>query len=216
MATMLGFLTTDAPVNPALVGSLLREAVDGTFNQLYIDGDTSPDDMVLLMANGAAGGETIGQGHPALPLVSAAIEHVSATLTRKLARDGEGASKLLEVRVDGAASVSDARLAAKAVVGSMLVKSAVYGNDPNWGRVMVAVGYSGADVREDTLAIAIQDVEVFRAGTPLPFDERALSQALARSEVHVRVDLGLGEASATAWGCDLTPEYVRINAEYTT
>jgi glutamate N-acetyltransferase/amino-acid N-acetyltransferase len=216
MATMLGFLTTDAPVDGALVSSLLTDAVDASFNQLYIDGDTSPDDMVLLMASGAAGGETVREGHAALPLLKAAVEHVSATLTRKLARDGEGASKLLEVRVDGAASVADARLAAKAVVGSMLVKAAVYGNDPNWGRVIVAVGYSGAAVREDTLAIAIQDVEVFRNGAPLSFDDSALSQSLARSEVHVRVDLGLGEASATAWGCDLTPEYVRINAEYTT
>ncbi len=216
MATMLGFLTTDAPVDAALLPSLLSEAVDGTFNQLYIDGDTSPDDMVLLMANGAAGGEAIGPGHPALPLLSAAIEHVSATLTRKLARDGEGASKLLEVRVDGAASLPDARLAAKAVVGSLLVKAAVFGNDPNWGRIMVAVGYSGARVSEERLVIAIQDVEVFRGGAPVVFDEPALSLALAHSEVHVRVDLGLGDATATAWGCDLTPEYVRINAEYTT
>lgn len=216
MATMLAFLTTDAPVDVAVLPSLLRETVDASFNMLTVDGDTSTNDMVLLLANGAAGGVPIGAGHPALPLLGAALERVATTLTRKLARDGEGASKLLEVRVDGAATVEDARRAAKAVAGSLLVKAAVFGNDPNWGRVLVAVGYSGAQVREERLAVVIQNVEVYRDGVPVPFDAATLSRALAHSEVHFRVDLGAGEATATAWGCDLTPEYVRINSEYTT
>ena len=216
MATMLGFLTTDAPVDATVLQALLKDVVDASFNMLTIDGDTSPDDVVLLLANGAAGGEPMDAGHPALPLLRAAVERVSVTLTRKLARDGEGATKLIEVRVDGAATIADARRAAKAVARSALVKTAVYGNDPNWGRVLVAAGYSGADVREDKIALAIQDVDVFRAGAPVPFDEATLSAALSHPEVRFRLDLGLGDATATAWGCDLTPEYVRINAEYTT
>lgn len=216
MATMLGFLTTDAPIDAAVLQRLVREVVDVSFNMLTVDGDTSPDDVVLLLANGAAGGDTIGDGHPALPLLRAAVERVSVTLTRKLARDGEGATKLIEVRVDGAATIEDARRAAKTVARSPLVKTAVYGNDPNWGRVLVAVGYSGAQVREDKIALAIQDVDVFRDGAPVPYEEAALSAALNHPEVRFRIDLGLGDATATAWGCDLTPEYVRINAEYTT
>jgi glutamate N-acetyltransferase/amino-acid N-acetyltransferase len=138
------------------------------------------------------------------------------SLARKLARDGEGASKLIEVRVDGAADPPEARRAAKAVAGSSLVKTAVYGNDPNWGRVLVAVGYSGAHVAEPRVAVSVQDVDVCRDGAPVPFDEAGLRAALGHPEVRIRVDLGAGESSATAWGCDLTPEYVRINAEYTT
>jgi glutamate N-acetyltransferase/amino-acid N-acetyltransferase len=216
MATMLAFLTTDAPVDPGVVPSLLRETVDASFNMLTIDGDTSTNDMVLLLANGAAGGKSIGARHPALAVIGAALQHVATALTRKLARDGEGASKLLEVRVSGGRSAEEARRAAKAVAGSMLVKAAVYGCDPNWGRVLVALGYSGARVREDRLVMSIQDVEVCRDGAPVPFDEAALSQALTHSEVHLDIELGAGRSSATAWGCDLTPEYVRINSEYTT
>ncbi len=215
MATMLAYLTTDAPVGPAVIRPLLKDAVDESFNMLSIDGDTSPNDMVVLLANGAAGGETIGGGHPALPLLRAALRHAAVALTRQLARDGEGAGKLLVVRVDGAASVEDARRAARTIVLSPLVKTAVYGNDPNWGRVLVALGYSGARVRERDVSLAIQDVEVFRGGA-LPFDAAALSASLAREEVRVHLDLGAGDATATAYGCDLTPEYVRINSEYTT
>jgi glutamate N-acetyltransferase/amino-acid N-acetyltransferase len=216
MATMLAFLTTDAPVAADTLASVLRDAVDISFNVLTIDGDTSPDDVVLLLANGVAGGDEIDASHPALPLFRAAVEHVSVTLTRKLARDGEGASKLIEVRVDGAATLEDARRIARTVANSPLVKTAVYGNDPNWGRVIVAAGYSGAALRESSLSLWIQDVEVFRDGAPVAYDEAALSAGLAHPEVRIRVDAGLGEASTTAYGCDLTPEYVRINSEYTT
>ncbi len=216
MATMLAFLTTDAPVDADVLPSLLRETVDASFNMLTVDGDTSTNDMVLVMANGAAGGRPIGARHRARPLLRAALQHVAMALTRKLARDGEGASKLLEVRVQGAHSVQDARKAAKAVAGSMLVKAAIFGCDPNWGRILVALGYSGARVREKRLAVAIQDVDVCRNGAPVPFDEAGLSEALGHSEVYLRVDLGAGRFRATAWGCDLTPEYVRINSEYTT
>ncbi len=215
MATMLAFMTTDAPVAPSVIRSLLQDAVADSFNMLSIDGDTSPNDTVVLLANGAAGGETIGADHPALPLLRAAVTHVAVSLTRQLASDGEGAGKLIVVRVDGAASVEDARRAARTIVLSPLVKTAIYGNDPNWGRVLVALGYSGAQVRERVVSLSIQGVEVFR-GSAQPFDEAALSAVLAQEEVRIELQLGAGDASATAYGCDLTPEYVRINSEYTT
>ena len=215
MATMLAYMTTDAPVDPSIIRPLLKDAADESFNMLTIDGDTSPNDMVVLLANGAAGGETIGVNSPALPLLRAAVTHVAVSLTRQLARDGEGAGKLLVVRVDGAASTDDARRAARAIVLSPLVKTAVYGNDPNWGRVLVALGYSGARVRERDVALSIQGVEVFR-GSAVPFDAAALSKSLAQEEVRIDLHLGAGDASATAYGCDLTPGYVRINSEYTT
>lgn len=215
MATMLGFLTTDAPLEPAVMPGLVHRTVDASFNQLTIDNDTSPDDMVLLMANGAAGGEAIGPHHPALPLISAAVEHVAVSLTRQLARDGEGATKLIEVHVSGAATLAAARVAAKSVAGSMLLKAAVYGNDPNWGRALDAIGYSGVLAEEDRIVLSIQGVETYR-GAPVAFDEAALRKALAADEVRIEIDLGVGEDSAMAWGCDLSPDYVRINAEYTT
>jgi glutamate N-acetyltransferase/amino-acid N-acetyltransferase len=219
VATMLVFLTTDAPVQADFLRESLRQAADASFNMMTIDGDTSPNDMVLALANGAASGpgdEAIGPGHRAAPLFQAALTQVCTHLARELARDGEGASKLIEVRVEGAADEADARRVARAVAGSLLVKTAVHGCDPNWGRVLTAAGYSGARVREDTCCLYLQGVRVFARGLPEPFDEAALRQALAASEVTIRVDLGLGSGAATAWGCDLTPDYVRINAQYTT
>ncbi|MGB2695271.1 MAG: bifunctional glutamate N-acetyltransferase/amino-acid acetyltransferase ArgJ [Dehalococcoidia bacterium] len=218
MATMLAFLTTDAPIEPAVLAPLLTGVVDASFNMLTIDGDTSPNDTVVLLANGAAGldGSGFGPQHPALPLLRAAVQRVAVSLTRELARDGEGASKLLEVTVEHAARETDARRAAKAIAGSLLVKTAVFGGDPNWGRILVAFGNTGVDAEEKRITLRLQDVEVYRGGAPVVFDNTALARALAQSEVRIRVDLGIGDAAATAWGCDLTPEYVRINSEYTT
>jgi len=219
VATMLVFLTTDAPVQPDFLRDSLHRAADISFNMMTIDGDTSPNDMVLALANGAASGpgdEAIGPGHRAAPLFQAALTKVCTHLAREMARDGEGASKLIEVRVEGAASEADARRVARAVAGSLLVKTAVHGCDPNWGRVLTAAGYSGAQVREETCQLHLQGVRVFAGGLPEPFDEAALRAALANPEVTIHVDLGLGPGAATAWGCDLTADYVRINAEYTT
>ena len=219
VATMLVFLTTDAPVQPDFLRESLRRAADASFNMMTIDGDTSPNDMVLALANGGAAGpgdEPIGPGHRVAPLFQAALTRVCTHLARELARDAEGASKLIEVRVEGAADEADARRAARTVAGSLLVKTAVYGCDPNWGRILTAAGYSGAQVREEACRLYVQGVRVFAGGLPEPFDEAALRQALASREVSIRLDLGLGAGAATAWGCDLTPEYVRINAEYTT
>lgn len=219
VATMLVFLTTDAPVQPGFLRESLRRAADTSFNMMTIDGDTSPNDMVLALANGAASGpgdEAIGPGHRAAAVFQAALAEVCTHLARELARDGEGASKLIEVRVEGAADEADARRVARAVAGSLLVKTAVYGCDPNWGRILTAAGYSGAEIREETCQLHLQGMRVFARGLPEPFDETALREALTAREVTIRVDLGLGSGAATAWGCDLTQDYVRINAEYTT
>ncbi|MCH8066184.1 MAG: bifunctional ornithine acetyltransferase/N-acetylglutamate synthase, partial [Chloroflexi bacterium] len=151
----------------------------------------------------------------ALPLLAAAVERVAVTLTRKLARDGEGATKLIEVRVTGGATLAAARRAAKSVAGSMLLKAAMFGSDPNWGRVLDAIGYSGIQAEETRISLSIQGVETYR-GAPVPFDEAVLRNALAEEEVRIEIDLGEGEETAMAWGCDLTPEYVRINSAYTT
>ena len=216
MATMLAFITTDAPVAVDALRPLLREAAGASLNMLVIDGDTSPNDTLVLLANGAGGGDEIGVGSAVLPLLTAAVQHVAIALTRQLARDGEGASKLIVVRVDGAASVDDARRAAKTIARSPLVKTAMYGNDPNWGRILVALGYSGARAEEPRTSLWLQDTEVFSRGSAVAFDQAAASAALAVEEVAIRLDLGLGNATATAYTCDLTPDYVRINSEYTT
>jgi glutamate N-acetyltransferase/amino-acid N-acetyltransferase len=216
MATMLAFLTTDAPIEPAFLRQALDEAVAASFNMVTVDGDTSPNDMALVMANGMAGGDPIGAGHDAAPLFRDALRATCVHLAKGMARDAEGASKLIEVRVEGAASEADARRAARAVAGSMLVKAAVYGCDPNWGRILVAAGYSGADLREETTSLYLQDVCLLARGQLQPYDEPALRAAMAGPDAVIRLDLGLGEASATAWGCDLTEEYVRFNSEYTT
>ena len=215
MATLLGFLTTDAPLEPAVLPGLIHQTVDASFNQLTIDNDTCPDDTILLLANGAAGGEAIGPHHPALPLLAAAVERVAVSLTRQLAADGEGATKLIEVRITGADTLASARSAAKSVAGSMLLKAAMFGNDPNWGRALDAIGYSGVLAEETRISLSIQGVETYR-GAPVSFDEAALREALAEEEVRIEIDLGAGEEGAIAWGCDLSTEYVRINSEYTT
>jgi glutamate N-acetyltransferase/amino-acid N-acetyltransferase len=216
MATMLAFLTTDAPIEPAFLRQVLDEAVVVSFNMVTVDGDTSPNDMALVMANGVAGGEAIGAGHEAAPLFRQALRSTCVHLAKGLARDAEGATKLIEVRVEGATSEADARRAARAVAGSMLVKAAVYGCDPNWGRILVAAGYSGADLREETTSLYLQDACLLARGRLQPVDEASLRSALADPDVSIRLDLGLGQGRATAWGCDLTEDYVRFNSKYTT
>jgi len=216
LATMLAFLTTDASVESAFLHQTLREAVAVSFNMISVDGDTSPSDTLLIIANGAAGGPMIGEGNEGAPRFRKAVETVCVALAKGLARDAEGATKLIEVEVEGALTPTDARAAARTVAGSPLVKSAVYGNDPNWGRVLAAVARSGATAKEETVSLFWQGMCVFERGRPVPYDKDALSAATNEPEVRIRVDLGMGRAAAVAWGCDLTEEYVRINAEYTT
>lgn len=216
MATLFGFLTTDALVDTEAVDRLLRDAVRTTFNMISVDNDTSTSDTVTLFANGAAGGPAITPDHEAWPLLLGAVTVVSRHLAREIARDGEGASKLIEATITGAANDDEARIAARTVSASPLVKSAVYGNDPNWGRIMMAVGRSGARVDLSRIRVAIGDVVVCADGRPVEYDAAASKAALAGPDVVLSADLGVGQASATAWGCDLTEQYVKINAEYTT
>jgi glutamate N-acetyltransferase/amino-acid N-acetyltransferase len=216
LATMLAFLTTDAPVDHVFLQKALKQAADVSFNMLSVDGDTSPSDALLIMANGAAGGPAIDQSREGRQLFEEALDRVCVELAKAMARDAEGATKLIEVEVVGALTEYDARTAARTVAGSSLVKAAVYGNDPNWGRVLAAVGRSGAEVDEARISLYWQGERLFQKGSPVPFDKKAMSRATNQPEVRIRVDLGMGKAAAVAWGCDLTEEYVRINAEYTT
>ncbi len=209
LATLLCFITTDAAVEKGFLKKALKEAVDISFNMVSIDGDTSPNDMVLLMSNGRAGDV------PA-DAFQQALEQVCIYLARAIAGDGEGATKLIEVTVAGAPSGLEARKAARTVVGSALVKAAVHGADPNWGRIMAAVGRSGVEVVESKLDLYIGDIAVVRAGSPQPFNRRGLIQLLKGDEVTISLNLNLGSGKATAWGCDLSQEYVTINSEYMT
>jgi glutamate N-acetyltransferase/amino-acid N-acetyltransferase len=215
MATMFCFLTTDAAVERRYLRRALKAAVDDSLNMISVDGDTSTSDTTAIFANGAAGGPQIGAAHAGAAAFERALRYVCTAMAKMLARDGEGAEKLIEVRIEGAASERQARAAARTVTASPLVKTAVHGADPNWGRLMMAVGRSGARIDLDRARAWLGDIMVYR-GRPLPFDESAASDQLRNEEVLLRVDLGAGRASATAWGCDLTPEYVHINSDYTT
>ncbi len=216
LATMFGFLTTDAPADPAWLRETLRAVCDRSFNMVDVDMDTSTCDMVLALASGAAGGEPVRAGHPAAAPLAAAFEAIAIRLARDLARDGEGARTLIEVVVEGAASDADARRTARTISASPLVKTAVTGRDPNWGRVMMAAGRSGSAMDPRRASVWIGEHCAFDRGQPTTVDLALISQAMAADEVRIRVDLAAGSASATAWGCDLTADYVRINAEYTT
>jgi len=216
LATLLCFLSTDAAVETGFLEKALRKAVDISFNMVSIDGDTSPNDMVLIMANGLAASEIITEDSELASAFQQALEQVCLVLAKCIARDGEGASRLIEVTVSGAPSIAQARLAARTVVSSPLVKAAVHGSDPNWGRVMAAVGRSGIKVVESKVDLYMGKTCVFSAGKSLSFNRRSLKRILSGSEVQITLQLNLGTATATAWGCDLSEEYVSINSEYTT
>ena len=216
MGTMYGVVTTDAPVDAAWLDATWRAIVDRTFNMIDVDMDTSTSDMALVMASGAAGGDPVSAGHPAEAMLIAAIDAVAGRLARSVARDGEGATCLIEATASGAASVEDARIAARTVTSSPLVKTAVTGRDPNWGRIMMAAGRSGARIDQDRASVWIGEHCVLDAGQPVAVDLKLVSEAMGHEVVSIRVDLGVGDASATAWGCNLTHEYVSINADYTT
>ncbi len=214
MATMLAVVTTDAPLNSEACDAALRAACESSFNRVSIDSDTSTNDTVVLMASGAGGGDEISTDSAGFCRVADAVTVVCEELARMLARDGEGATKLVTVTVRRAASDSDAQAAARAVADSPLVKTALYGNDANWGRVAMAVGKSSAKVDPDRLGIVLGGIEVCRAGVAVVFDEDEAHSALDTTEVAIDVDLGMGEGFATILTCDLSHEYVRINGEY--
>jgi glutamate N-acetyltransferase/amino-acid N-acetyltransferase len=216
MATMLAFIGTDARLEPGFAASALKRVVDRTFNMLTVDGDTSTNDSCFLLASGLSGATVLGDGSSEADRFVAALEAVCTNLARTMAADGEGASKLLQVDVTGAANDADARAAARAVVTSNLVKAAVHGEDPNWGRVFAAVGNSSARVDATRAALWIGSVQVASNGVGTGASMDDARGQMQGAEVTLRVDLGLGSGSARAWGCDLTEAYVVENSAYST
>ncbi len=220
MATMLSFFTTDAAISPQMLQKALSAVVQDSFNMISIDGDSSTNDTVAVLANGKAGNPPVEAPGADFDRFCEALAVFAKQLSRKIAKDGEGATKLLECEVKGARTVEAARTAAKAVISSSLVKCAMFGADANWGRVLCALGYSGADTDADKVEVAFVSkagrVEVCRQSAGLPFSEETAKQVLSADEIHIAVDLHEGEAAATAWGCDLTYDYVKINGDYRT
>jgi len=215
MATMLAFLTTDAGVEPGPLQDALRSAVDDTFNMITVDGDTSTNDTVLLFANGASGVH-LTPGTPEWDAFRDALRALCRHLALEIVRDAEGGTKVIEVQVEGARTREDARAIARTVASSVLTKTAVHGNDPNWGRVMAAVGRAGAEVDEGRIALYINQICLVENGTPIPYLKEAVIASMNRPYVTLRICLNLGNASATAWGSDLSEEYVTLNSAYTT
>jgi len=218
MATMLAFLVTDAAVNPAFLQRVLRRAADESFNRVSVDGETSTSDTVLLLANGAAGNRPLASARSAGGEAFAeAVGEVSTALARDLARDGEGATRLVDVEVSGARTSAEAERAARRIANSMLVKTAIFGSDPNWGRILQTVGAARVAIRLDRARVSLGGVPVYRDGRPCgPAARRRAKARLAAPEIPIRVELGAGRGSARIWTCDLSYDYVRINAEYTT
>ncbi len=214
MGTLLAFITTDAAVEPGYLKSILARTVDATLNMVTIDGDTSPSDSAFILANGASNHPLINDENDSG--FANALQSVCELLAKKIAADGEGATRLLEVLVTGAASETDARMAARTVASSPLVKSAINGADPNWGRIVCAVGRSRAAVEPSRVGMKMNGTPVMMKGIPVSFSEPDMRASLASAEILVEVDLALGTGSATAWGCDLSRDYVSINASYTT
>ena len=223
MGTMLSFIVTDALIPSDEINNALKKAADISFNMIVVDGDESTNDTCLMMANGASGVDVVNDDGLD-PNFQEALNYLCIDLAKKMARDGEGATKFIEANVCGAKDFDDAKLAAKSIISSSLFKSAVFGGDPNWGRIVSAIGYSGCDLDPDIVTIAIADdadeVDLVRKGEILAFEntpylERA-EKIMQSKKVIVNIDMHLGDGQATAWGCDLTYDYVKINAEYTT
>jgi len=218
MATMLAFITTDAAIEKDALDSSLRRAVKRSFNRLTVDGDTSTNDMVVVMANGEAGNTPITAAGGDYEIFYAALEKVCIDLTRKMARDGEGATKLVTVTVTGAGSEDTAEALAKSVASSSLVKAACFGADANWGRVLCAMGYAGVDFAPEKTDVsfksAVGEIEVCKNGGTVLFSEEKAKEILSREEIEIFVDVKEGDAKASVWGCDLTYDYVKINGDY--
>lgn len=211
MGTMLGFLTTDALILASDLQRILHEAVEGSFNMVTVDGDTSTNDMVLFLANGASGITLSGED---LLNFEKMVKRMCVRLAQDIARDGEGAGKFMEVTVSGAKTKEDARIIARSICGSSLVKTALFGEDANWGRIITAAGYAGAELDPGLVDIFLGDLIVAQAGRGVAFSEDKAKEILGLKDVHISLNLHIGEEQATAWGCDLTHEYVTINGSY--
>jgi len=217
MATMLAFVTTDAAVDPALLDRTLREVVDRSFNRISVDGETSTNDMVALLANGRAGNPTLATpDDPGYPAFRDALEHVLVRLSKMIVVDGEGATKFVEINVKGAADEVAAVRSARSVATSALVKTALHGEDANWGRILAALGYSGVEFDPSAVEIHFGDLPVLRRNYRIDFSEERVKEILSRREITITIDLNQGTASASFWTCDLSKEYVDINANYRT
>ena len=216
LATFLCFLTTDAAVDKDFLKQALRQAADVSFNMVSVDGDTSTNDTLLFLTNGLAGNEPITKKSRLAEAFQQALNHLCIHLAKLIARDGEGATHRIEVTVSGAPNVFAARLAARTIVSSSLVKSAVHGADPNWGRIVAALGRSGVEVEEKKIDLYLGNVCLLKDGRPVPFDHDEAVRVLLKDEVPIAVNLNMGIGTATAWGCDLSEEYVTINSAYTT
>lgn len=225
MATMLGFVTCDAAISPPLWQEMVARAADRSFNQITVDGDTSTNDTLLALANGESRTAAITDMSPAAEKLEAMLTEVCIHLAKAIARDGEGATCLLEIAVDGATDDASARQVARTVAGSSLLKAAVYGRDPNWGRIAAAAGRAGIPFEQTELRIQLGNFLLMEHGQPLPFDRPAASQYLKQAAegaylqddtVRIAITLGPGSGQGAAWGCDLSYDYVKINAEYTT
>ncbi|MGG1401405.1 bifunctional ornithine acetyltransferase/N-acetylglutamate synthase [Bacillus salipaludis] len=216
MATMLGFITTDANIAHEDLLFALKDVTNQTFNMITVDGDTSTNDMVLVLANGLAENNLLTKDHPDWDGFVTGLKIVSEELAKKIARDGEGATKLIEVTVEGAQNQKDASIVGKSIISSSLVKTAIFGTDANWGRIVTAIGYSGVPVQPNAIKVAIGPYQVFENGLPCPFDETEVKNYLEQETIQIFVKLNQGNHSATAWGCDLTYDYVKINGSYRT
>ena len=220
MATMLVFITTDAKISSEMLNKALKSDIQETFNMISIDGDTSTNDMVTVLANGMAGNEEIIEDNEDFKEFMKALNSVNVALCRMIAGDGEGASKLLECSVTGAKTLKDAKTVAKSVICSSLLKAAMFGADANWGRVLCAIGYSGADVDVNKIDVAFKSIKgiipVCKNGSGVEFSEEKAKEILLEKEIIIMVDLNDGEYSSKAWGCDLTYDYVKINGDYRT
>ena len=220
MATMLVFITTDCAIAPNMLQKALSGDITNTFNMVSVDGDTSTNDMVTVLANGLAGNQEITAEGEDFTTFMQALNTVTVDLCRKIAGDGEGATKLLECRVTGGKDERNAKIVAKSVICSSLLKAAMFGADANWGRVLCAIGYSGAEVDVNKVAVSFESkggrIDVCVDGAGIPFSEETAKQVLLEKEIDIIITLGDGEASATAWGCDLTYDYVKINGDYRT
>ena len=216
MATMLSYLTTDAPIDRKTLQTALSEAADRSFNLITVDGDTSPSDTVIFFANGAAGGDPITPDSDNYGDFREALDTVCIHLAKAIARDGEGATKLVEITVLGAASDAEARKLVREIGTSPLVKTAVHGADPNWGRIVGVIGRSEVAIVEEDVSVTVCGHRLFERAEPIPYDEAEVSRAMSGDEVSIEVYLGTGGGIATGWTCDLTAEYISINADYTT
>jgi glutamate N-acetyltransferase / amino-acid N-acetyltransferase len=216
MATLLAFITTDAPIDASVLPPALTRLTDSTFNCVTVDGDTSTNDTCILLANGAAGGETFAEGSAAARVFETALLEVCDSLAEQLVADAEGATRHFRVAVTGAVDADQARVAARIVAASPLVKTAIHGGDPNWGRIVAALGRSGATFTLDRCRVAIGGLVVFDRGAPEPVDPERIRVALSQPRVDIVIELGAGDGAGHAWGCDLSADYVRINADYTT